>query len=268
MPSRTAAVGAAPAAAARPAPRVRRIFARDVGAALAAGWRDFLRAPTQLVFLVLLYPLVGLFAAWAAAERDLTPLVWPLVAGFALVGPVAALGIYEISRRIEQGRPVSWLTVFDVLRAPALPAIALLALAVAAIFLAWLGTAQAIYQAAFAERAPASVAAFLVRVFTTPEGLWLIVVGNAVGFLFAAVVLSVTVVSFPLLLDRPGTGVVTAVAASVRAVQANPGPMALWGLTVAVVLAAGMVPLFVGLAVALPVLGHATWHLYRIAVEP
>jgi uncharacterized membrane protein len=267
MPARTADVYATPAAA-RTTPRVRRIFARDVGAALAAGWRDFLRAPTQLVFLVLLYPVVGLFAAWAAADRDLTPLIWPFTAGFALVGPVAALGIYEISRRIEQGRPVSWLNVFDVLWAPALPAIALLALLVAAIFLAWLGTAQAIYQAAFDERAPASFAAFLVRVFTTPEGLWLIAVGNAVGFLFAAAVLAITVVAFPLLLDRPGTGLATAVATSVRTVRANPGPMALWGLTVAAVLVAGMVPLFVGLAVALPVLGHATWHLYRTAVEP
>jgi len=266
MPARTAAAGAAPAAA-RPAPRVRRVFARDLWAALVAGWRDFLRAPTQLVFLVLIYPVVGLFAAWAAADRDLTPLIWPATAGFALVGPVAALGIYEISRRIEDGRPVSWLTVFDVLKAPALPAIALLALLVAGVFLAWLGAAQAIYQAAFAERAPASFAGFFVRVFTTSEGLWLIAVGNAVGFLFAAVVLAVTVVSFPLLLDHPRTGVATAVATSVRAVRASPGTMALWGLTVAGVLLAGMIPLFVGLAVALPVLGHATWHLYRTAVE-
>lgn len=246
-------------------PTVNRITVADVWAALSEGWDDFMSSPTQLVFLVVIYPVIGFIAAYAAAGGALLPLVWPLVSGFSLVGPVAALGIYELSRRREQGLPVSWLNAFDVLRSPSLFAIIVLGVMLLAIFVAWIATARGIYHATLGPLTPASISAFVSDVFHTSQGRQLIVIGNCVGLVFAAVVLALTVVSFPLLLDRqtdPGTAVRT----SVRAVFANPVPMALWGLIVAVLLLLGSLPFFVGLAVALPVLGHATWHLYRKVV--
>lgn len=247
-------------------PAVRRIGADDLRDALARGYADFMATPTQLVFLGVIYPLVGLVAARAAAGGDLLPLFYPMVAGLSLMGPVAALGIYELSRRREKGLPVSWLNAFDVLRAPAIGSIVALGLVLCAIFVAWLFAAQRVHEATMGGLpAPDSIGAFVAQVIGTREGWNLILLGNAVGFLFAALVLTLTVVSFPMLLDRE-VGVATAVRTSVRAVLANPVPMALWGLIVAVLLLLGCLPVFVGLAVVMPLLGHATWHLYRKVV--
>ncbi|HEY8614415.1 MAG TPA: DUF2189 domain-containing protein [Roseomonas sp.] len=246
-------------------PVICRIGTGDVWSALREGWEDFLAHPTQLVFLAMIYPIVGIVAAQVASEGELMPLMWPLISGFALVGPIAALGIYELSRRREQNLPVTWLNAFDVLRSPNLGAIIALGVMLLAIFVAWLFTAQFIYDSIFQGTRPASVQEFTQQVFRTPEGRQLILVGNAVGFLFAIVVLAVSVVSFPMLLDRP-VGPLTALRISVQAVLKNPVPMALWGLIVAVLLFLGSVPLFVGLALVLPLLGHGTWRLYRKVV--
>ncbi|KAA2214687.1 DUF2189 domain-containing protein [Teichococcus oryzae] len=253
-------------------PRICRITIADVPDALRLGWRDFQANPTQLIFLAILYPVVGLVAARAMSGGRVMPLVWPLASGFALVGPIAALGIYELSRRHERGLDVSWRHALDVRHNPALGSILLLGLMLLAIFAAWLMMAEQIYQATVGTlpSRPADLAGLLRTVFSTPEGWWLLLLGNGVGFLFAALVLCLTVVSFPLLLDRGAEGRAidagTALRASLRAVVANPVPMALWGVMVAGLLALGSLPLFVGLAVVLPVLGHATWHLYRKVV--
>lgn len=252
----------------RAEPVVRRIGIADLRQSLAQGWDDFMACPTQLVFLGVIYPLVGLVAARAAAGGPLLPLLYPMIAGLSLMGPVVALGIYELSRRREQGLPISWLNVFDVLRSRSIGSIVTLGLVLCAIFVAWLFAAQAVYQATMGgEPAPTSIWDLLGRVLTTSSGWNLILLGNAVGFLFAALVLTLTVVSFPLLLDRD-VGVRIAVRTSIRAVMENPVPMAVWGLIVAVLLALGCLPIFVGLAVVMPVLGHATWHLYRKVVAP
>ena len=263
-------------AAARPAagttaaaePAVQRITVADVGDALRRGWQDFLAAPTQLVFLGLIYPLVGLFAARATSGGNALALFYPLVAGLSLMGPVAAIGIYEISRRRERGWAVSWLDAFSVLRSPAILSIVALGLMLLVIFGLWVLTAQWIYESTVGALArPSSVSEFVRLIRDTPEGWRLVLFGNAAGFLFAVAVLALTVVSFPLVLDRDvGPGV--AVRTSLRAVAANPGPMAVWGLIVAALLLLGSLPLFVGLAVAMPVLGHGTWHLYRKVVAP
>ena len=248
-------------------PAVRRIAVSDVFDALRLGWQDFQAAPTQLVFLGLIYPIVGLFAARATSGGNALVLFYPLVAGLSLMGPVAALGIYEISRRRERGWAVSWLDAFAVLRSPAIVSIAALALILLVIFGLWVLAAQFIYEATLGHLPRPSTAGELMnQVLDTPEGWRLILFGNGVGFLFAVAVLSLTVVSFPLLLDRdigPGPAVRT----SLRAVAANPGPMAAWGLIVAASLLLGSVPIFVGLAVVMPLLGHGTWHLYRKVVE-
>ncbi len=250
-----------------PSPVVRRISYADLQAALAEGWRDFLAIPTQLVFLCILYPIIGLVGARVAVGSNLLPLVFPLIAGFALVGPVLAIGLYELSRRREAGLPVSWLNAFDVLRNPAVLSVAMLGGVLFLIFFAWLGVARAIYALTIGGEAPAAVGDFIEAIQTSPHAWQLLVIGNAVGFLFALLVLTIAAVSFPLLLDRNVSPVV-AVQTSVRAAMANPGAMLAWGFIVAVVLFLGCVPLFVGLAVAMPVLGHATWHLYRRVVAP
>lgn len=248
-------------------PTVRRIGLRDLKDALARGLADFSAMPTHAVFLCLIYPIVGLLLARLTLGYEVLPLLFPLAAGFTLLGPFAAIGLYELSRRREQGLDVSWQDAFDVLRSPSRGAIAALGLLLLAIFLIWIAVAQAIYIANFGYEPAASIPDFLHQVFTTPAGSMLIIVGNLVGFLFALLVLTISVVSFPLLLDRD-VGAVEAVLTSVRVVATNPLMMAIWGLIVAGLLVIGSLPLFFGLAVVVPVLGHATWHLYRKVVEP
>jgi uncharacterized membrane protein len=223
--------------------------------------------PTHAVFLCLIYPIVGLLLARLTLGYEVLPLLFPLAAGFTLLGPFAAIGLYELSRRREQGLDASWQDAFDVLRSPSRGAIAALGLLLLAIFVIWIAVAQAIYIANFGYEPAASIPDFLHQVFTTPAGWMLIIVGNLVGFLFALAVLTISVVSFPLLLDRD-VGAVEAVLTSVRVVAANPLMMAIWGLIVAGLLVIGSLPFFFGLAVVVPVLGHSTWHLYRKVVEP
>lgn len=239
---------------------IRRIGLMDLGEVLRRGWQDFLAAPTQLLFLGVLYPAVGLIAAAVAAGRDAMHLLYPMATGFALVGPVAALGLYEISRRREQGHPVRWLDAAAVRHSPAIGAIFRLGLGLAAIFVAWLWTADAIHAATLGRLPPD--AAFWPALLGTAEGRRLILLGNAAGFVFAACVLVLTGFAFPFLLDRGGSAW-RAVGVSVRAFAVNPLPMIGWGAIVAALLVIGSLPIFVGLAVVLPVLGHATWHLYR-----
>ena len=248
-------------------PVVRKIGLADLKDALKRGWDDFAAMPTHALFLCLIYPVVGLVLGRLAFGYEVLPLLYPLAAGFALVGPFAALGLYELSRRREQGLDTSWQHAFDVIRAPSFGAIAALGVLLMMVFLIWIAVAQALYVATFGYTPAASMPDFLRAVFSTPEGWMLIVLGNGIGFLFALMVLIVSVVSFPLLLDRDA-GAVEAVLTSVRAVAANPVMMALWGLIVAIALALGSLPFFLGLAIVVPVLGHATWHLYRKVVEP
>ena len=247
-------------------PRIRKIGIADVGEALRLGFDDFWERPSHYVFLCLIYPVAGIVLGTWASGANALPLVFPLLSGFALLGPVAAIGLYEISRRREAGLDTSWRHAFGVRRSPALPAIALVALMLVVLFVVWLLVAQSIYESIFGPAPPASVAAFVDEVFSTPAGWRLIVVGNLVGLGFAVIALATSLVAFPLLLDRD-VGAFVAVRTSVRAAAANPVPVAAWGLIVAALLLLGSLPLLAGLAVAMPILGHATWHLYRRLVE-
>jgi len=248
-----------------PAPAVTRIGVADLGEVLVSGLRDFSAFRSDVIFLCLLYPVAGLILARLAFGYQMLPLLFPLASGFALVGPFAAVGLYEMSRRREQSAEIGWSDAFGVIHSPSFPAIVLLGLVLMAIFLLWLATALKIYVWTFGPGAPASAAVFIRDVFTTHAGWILIGAGVGVGFLFALLVLTISVVSFPLLLDRE-SGLDTAILTSIRAVAANPGPMALWGLIVAAGLVMGSLPFLLGLIIVMPVLGHATWHLYRRVV--
>jgi len=247
-------------------PEIRRIGMEDLKASLSEGLADFLQKPSHTFFLVMLYPVAGLALTYASSGADLFPLLFPLVAGFALVGPVAAIGVYEISRLREQGETPTWRDALGVLRGPALGGVALVALALAALFVVWMATAQAIYAATMGPAPPETVSAFVRDVFGTAGGLSLIVIGNGIGALFAAAALAISVFSLPMLLDGERS-VATAVATSVRAAAHNPATMALWGLLAGAILLVAALPAFIGLAVALPVLGHATWRLYRRTIR-
>jgi uncharacterized membrane protein len=253
------------ASAARPV--IRRITPADLLQALARGLDDFSAMPSHAIFLCIIYPLLGLWLISLASGYSMLPLAFPLAAGFALIGPFAAIGLYELSRRREVGLDTATIHAFDVRYSPSLGAIILLGLLLMAIFLIWLAVAEAIYVANFGYTAPASVSQFISDVFTTRAGWTLIVAGTGVGFLFAVLVLAIGAVSFPLLLDRD-VGAAVALLTSIRVVAENPLTMALWGFIVATLLVIGSLPFFLGLAVVMPVLGHATWHLYRRAVEP
>lgn len=248
-------------------PRVRHITLGDLIDALAKGLADFWAMPTHVIFLSVIYPVAGIVIAVASFGYGLVHLVYPLATGFALVGPFAAVGVYELSRRREQGLDTSWTHAFDLLQADAFRAILALGLILLVIFGVWIATAQAIYVAHFGPAPPESIGAFVRQVLTTEAGHRLIWVGNAVGFLFAVVVFAISVVAFPLLVDR-NISATAAAATSVRAVLRNPMTMAIWGLIVATALLLGSLPLFVGLSVVIPVLGHSTWHLYRKLVVP
>jgi uncharacterized membrane protein len=248
-------------------PIVRKIGVADLKDAVAKGVDDFLAMPTHVIFLAVIYPVVGLLLAAITFGYDLMPLLFPLAGGFALIGPFAAIGLYELSRQRERGVEVSWKHAFGLLRYPSLDAIAAMGLVLMIVFLVWLATAQLLYQSLFGYALPESIRQFLSDILTTPAGWTLIIAGNGIGFLFAALAMTISVVSFPLLLDRD-VGVIVAMHTSVGAVLRNPLMMAVWGLFVAAALVIGSLPFFVGLAVVLPVLAHSTWHLYRKVVEP
>jgi uncharacterized membrane protein len=246
-------------------PATRKLTTDDLRQALRKGWEDLGEMRSDVMFACLLYPLMGAVLLGLATQGDLSHLLFPVLSGFALVGPVAALGLYELSRRREAGAEVSWGAMFDVLRNPRFPRILMLSLFNGVIFMAWLLIADAIHAATLGTERPASLMALVTAALTTPAGWVMTVVGTGVGFVLAAAVLAISVVSFPLLLDRNVT-LPVAVLTSVQVARENPVVIGTWGLIVAIGLVLGILPALIGLVVVLPVLGHATWHLYRAAV--
>ena len=258
--------GPGPTASAKRQVPIRKISGADINASLADGWRDFMKMRGDIIFLMILYPLIGLVAAVALTGGPLLPLFLPIAAGVGLLGPVAAVGFYELARRREMGLHSNWSHFLDVRKRPSFDEIAAVSGLLLAIFGLWLLAAGALYIILFGWTEPASASAFLRDVFTTGHGWALILLGGAIGIVFAAAVLAISVVSMPMLVDCD-LGAAKAVRTSIRASRENPGAMLRWGIIVGALLVLGSIPLFIGLAVVLPWLGYSTWHLYTRLVD-
>lgn len=244
--------------------QTRPLTRQDLSHALRKGWDDVMHFRSDVVFACLLFPAIGGLLIAMALQGNLVQLLFPTIAGFALTGPVAAIGLYEMSRQRENGAEIGWTALFDVMRSPRFGGILTLALFHLVIFLVWIMTANMIFKLTLGAADP-GVAGFVTQVISTPAGWAMAVIGAGVGFLFAVAVLAVSVVSFPMMLDRDVT-LPVAVTTSVRLARENPLVIGTWGAIVAGALALGSMPAMIGLVIVLPLLGHATWHLYRAAI--
>ena len=245
---------------------IRKINGGDLGWSLRQGLADFGAMRGDILFAGVIYTLIGIAAVVMTTNGPLMPFFLPVVAGVGLLGPAAAVGFYELARRREDGQESGWPHFFDVARRPSADDIAAVVGLLVAVFALWLIAAGLLYVALFGWATPTSIAGFVSEVFTTPRGWALIVSGLVVGTIFGWIVLALSVASLPLLVDCDVTAG-AAISASWRAAHANKAEMIRWGLTVAVLLVLGSIPLFVGLAFVLPWLGYATWHLYTKLID-
>jgi uncharacterized membrane protein len=234
----------------------------DLAHALAAGWRDFLTMPQFGLFFGGVYVLAGLAIGWTALSASEPGWLIPAIAGFPLIAPFIAVGFYEASRRRELAEPLSWRAVFGALRGHGDEQILSMGVIVFVAFSFWMIVAHGIFAVFMAE---SGMGGESIAALVTPAGLMMLAVGSAVGAVMAFAFYAMTVISLPMLVERQ-VDFLTAIIASFKVVRSNFVVMIGWAAIIAVLLFAAMVPVFLGLLVALPVLGHATWHIYRRAV--
>ena len=234
----------------------------DLNHALSMGWQDFRKAPAFGLFFGAVYAAGGLLLLWLAFIIGLSWMAYPLVIGFALIGPFIATGLYEVSRRQEAEKPLSWRHVLLVIIEQHKRELGWMAFVILFVFWVWMYQARTIFVVFFGSKGFASFDAFLTATLFTETGWWFLLVGHAVGAIISLVLFSLTVISCPMLLDRD-IDFVTAMLTSIRTVLASPFVMLSWGVFVVLCVFIAALPAFIGLMVVLPILGHATWHLYR-----
>jgi uncharacterized membrane protein len=247
-------------------PVVRRIGTADIAEALTLGLRDFQARPLYGLAFGLIYVLGGIAILLCLTAFGMVYLVYPLAAGFALIGPFVAIGLYEVSRRRETGQPLSIGALWSTITSRG--EVGWMAFVTVFFFIIWMYQVRLLIALLLGLNASfSSIREFITVVLTTNEGLLFLAIGNLDGAALCLILFSLTVVSFPLLLERD-VDFVTAMVTSVRAVVMNPVPMIGWAAVIVILLIVSALPYFLGLIVTLPVLGHATWHLYRRVVEP
>jgi uncharacterized membrane protein len=245
--------------------RIRKIEIDRPWSWLAKGWQDLRATPAVGIGYGVLAAITSCLLTFGLIAMDMIYLLLPLAAGFLLVGPLLTVGLYETSRRNEQGLPTSLFDALLAFRRNALQ-IALMGVALMIFFFAWIRIATLLFFLYWGLEPP-SVESLIVDTFLSPKGWPFLVIGTAIGGVLAFLAFSISVVSIPLLLDREDANVIEAIATSVRAVQANFGPLLLWAVLIAVFTVFGLVTAYLGLIVTLPLIGHASWHAYRDLVE-
>jgi uncharacterized membrane protein len=251
----------------RPDPVVRQISVSDIVESLASGLRDFQAAPVYGLVFGGLYALGGVAVVLCTIGIGWSYLAYPLAAGFALIGPFAAVGLYEVSRLRAAGKPLSWQIIFRAVVAQGGRELGWMAFVTLFVFIVWMYIARVLVMLFLGLHATASLRDFIVLVTSTPEGIVFLLIGNAVGAALALVLYSISVVSFPLLLERD-VDFVTAMITSVRAVTKSPFPLISWAVIIVIELILASLPFFIGFLIVLPIIGHATWHLYTRIVAP
>ncbi len=238
----------------------------DIGAALRAGIRDFRRAPAFGLFFSALMVLGGILIWLELAVQEREYWVIVLALGFPLLAPFLAVGLYEVSRRLEAAEPLEWPAILGVVfdqRHRQFPSMAAMMIM---FFLFWLFLAHVIFAVFMGLQPITNIFSDWQQTLLTRNGLTMLAVGMLVGAVLAFVLFALSAVSLPMLLDRE-LDFITAMINSFRLVEQNLLPMLAWGLLISALVFLAMLPYFLGLFLVLPVLGHATWHLYRRAVR-
>lgn len=245
----------------KPLPAIRRPELDDLRHALAKGWEDFKAEPLFGLTIGGIYTFGGLLILFVASYLGYAFLGFPIMAGFALIGPFAAIALYEVSRIRERGEKVTWEAMAKGLTGNVMRECSYLGILLIFLMAIWLKSGAVVYAMFFGLRL-LTLSAFSEALFTTPAGYGFLLMGHIIGAGFAIFVFSLSVVSFPMMVDR-GTDFITALITSIQTVKANPVLMIAWGAFLGLALLVGFATVFVGLMVILPVLGHASWHLYR-----
>ncbi|MEM9574322.1 MAG: DUF2189 domain-containing protein [Pseudomonadota bacterium] len=246
-------------------PEVNILTANDLRAALSSGFADFRRAPLFGLFFAAFYVLGGLLIVQSLFVRDQSWMIYPVAIGFPIVGPFAAVGLYEVSRRLQSGIALNWSEILGVVRNQSSKELSWMAFVVLFVFWVWMYQVRLLIAIVLGRMSFSGLDGFLEVVLYTQQGWIFLAIGHVVGAVLSLILFSITVVSIPLLLDRE-LDFITAMITSVKAVFASPMVMLGWGIIVTLSIIAAMIPAFLGLFLVLPILGHTTWHIYQKAV--